>query len=197
LEFLMTYGWAILVVFVVIGTLAYFGVLNPSALMPEKCTLQMGLYCKDHRIDGDNSRVVLKLENGMGRSLIITRIKVGEVGELVHCDVGIGSYTGLIQIDGCNSTACSKCNMSEDAKDNYYECNTDAGGIFANKFNNHIGWMIPISTQGNIIMDCDIYQAEGKTKVDLALVYFFDDSGPEFKHTMKGELLAKIETIEI
>jgi len=31
MEFLMTYGWAILVVLVVIGALAYFGVLSPSS----------------------------------------------------------------------------------------------------------------------------------------------------------------------
>ncbi|MBI3036442.1 hypothetical protein HYY73_01620 [Candidatus Woesearchaeota archaeon] len=37
MEFLMTYGWAILVVLVVIGALSYFGVLSPSTLLPEKC----------------------------------------------------------------------------------------------------------------------------------------------------------------
>ena len=41
MEFLMTYGWAILVVLIVIGALAYFGVLNPQNLLPEKCTLQL------------------------------------------------------------------------------------------------------------------------------------------------------------
>ena len=35
LEFLMTYGWAVLVVLVVIGVLAYFGVLNPCRFYPE------------------------------------------------------------------------------------------------------------------------------------------------------------------
>ena len=30
MEFLMTYGWAILVVLVVIGALAYFGILSPT-----------------------------------------------------------------------------------------------------------------------------------------------------------------------
>ena len=37
MEFLMTYGWAILVVLVVIGALAYFGVLSPKKLLPDKC----------------------------------------------------------------------------------------------------------------------------------------------------------------
>jgi len=34
LEFLMTYGWAILVVLIAIGALAYFGVLSPARFLP-------------------------------------------------------------------------------------------------------------------------------------------------------------------
>ena len=36
MEFLMTYGWAILVLMVAIGALAYFGVLNPSNLLTDE-----------------------------------------------------------------------------------------------------------------------------------------------------------------
>jgi len=46
-EFLMTYGWAILVVLACIGALAYFGVLNPERFMPEKCILPSGMACTD------------------------------------------------------------------------------------------------------------------------------------------------------
>ena len=42
MEFLMTYGWAILVVLAAIGALAYFGVLSPDRFLPEKCTLPSG-----------------------------------------------------------------------------------------------------------------------------------------------------------
>lgn len=35
MEFLMTYGWAILVVLIAIGALAYFGVLSPERFKPE------------------------------------------------------------------------------------------------------------------------------------------------------------------
>lgn len=46
MEFLMTYGWAILVVLAAIGALAYFGVLNPGNMMPAKCELSpAGLDC--------------------------------------------------------------------------------------------------------------------------------------------------------
>ena len=37
LEFLMTYGWAFLVILIMIGALAYFGVLNPTRFLPDRC----------------------------------------------------------------------------------------------------------------------------------------------------------------
>ncbi len=40
-------------------------------------------------------------------------------------------------------------------------------------------------------------QSQGKVKLKLALVYFYDDSTPLFSHTMEGELLARIETSKI
>lgn len=45
LEFLMTYGWAILVVLAAIGALAYFGVLNPSNFLPDQCLGSTGFGC--------------------------------------------------------------------------------------------------------------------------------------------------------
>ena len=47
MEFLMTYGWAILVVLAAIGALAYFGVLSPDNLLPERCTGPPGLDCTE------------------------------------------------------------------------------------------------------------------------------------------------------
>jgi len=51
MEFLMTYGWAILVVLAAIAALAYFGVLSPEKFLPEKCLLAPGLACVSHKIE--------------------------------------------------------------------------------------------------------------------------------------------------
>jgi len=67
MEFLMTYGWAILVVLVAIGALAYFGVLSPERFLPAKCTLPAGVACVDFNIDSANVNVVLR--NGIGFDL--------------------------------------------------------------------------------------------------------------------------------
>ena len=70
MEFLMTYGWAILVVLVVIGALAYFGVLNPAKLLPDKCTATAGFTCSDFVMNAGGPTV--KLINGMGQSVTIS-----------------------------------------------------------------------------------------------------------------------------
>ena len=47
MEFLMTYGWAIVVVITAIAALAYFGVLTPEGFMPTQCTFPIGISCLD------------------------------------------------------------------------------------------------------------------------------------------------------
>jgi hypothetical protein len=37
MEFLMTYGWAIVIVMIMMGTLAYFGVFNVKSFLPKRC----------------------------------------------------------------------------------------------------------------------------------------------------------------
>ncbi|MFH1174242.1 MAG: hypothetical protein V1725_03860 [archaeon] len=51
LEFLTTYGWAIMVVLVAVAALAYFGVFNPSGLLPNKCIFDTGVSCIDYGFD--------------------------------------------------------------------------------------------------------------------------------------------------
>lgn len=78
LEFLMTYGWAILVVLVAIGTLAYFGVLNPEKFLPSKCTLPPGFACSDHKASATG--VSLALRNALGYDVNSVVVAVGGCG---------------------------------------------------------------------------------------------------------------------
>ena len=81
LEFLMTYGWAILVVLVAIGALAYFGVLSPERFLPSKCTLPAGIACTDFLIDGTTNTITVALRNGLGYDLIDVSIAAGPCGQ--------------------------------------------------------------------------------------------------------------------
>ncbi len=75
MEFLMTYGWAILVVLAAIAALAYFGVLSPEKFLPEKCILEPGLACVSHKVEP--TTVTLVISNGKGRTIIVDSIAVG------------------------------------------------------------------------------------------------------------------------
>ena len=75
MEFLMTYGWAILVVLAAIAALAYFGVLAPSKFLPEKCTLPSGVACIDSSGTAAGFTFVIKNANGFDMSNITINVE--------------------------------------------------------------------------------------------------------------------------
>ena len=75
MEFLMTYGWAILVVLAAIAALAYFGVLSPARFLPERCVFPSGLTCIDKAVISDSANTVtFSLRNNLGSNINITSI---------------------------------------------------------------------------------------------------------------------------
>ena len=76
LEFIMTYGWAILVVLVAIGALAYFGVLSPERFLPSRCTLQSGIACLDHKATATTLTIYVK--NSLGYDLTVDAVKADQ-----------------------------------------------------------------------------------------------------------------------
>ena len=71
MEFLMTYGWAILVVLAAIGALAYFGVLSPDNFLPSKCTISPQFACKDWKVNEDGT-ILLQIQNNVGTTVNAT-----------------------------------------------------------------------------------------------------------------------------
>lgn len=67
-EFLMSYGWVILVVILSVAALAYFGVLSPQQRLPESCLFMAGIGCNDFK--ADNNSVTLYITNGGGKDLL-------------------------------------------------------------------------------------------------------------------------------
>src|SRR3989338_1790929 len=74
-EFLTTYGWAFLVILIMVGTLAYFGILNPSQVLPNRCTIGAEFQCLDHQLAAGATPTTgtfrLRLKNGVGESVTI------------------------------------------------------------------------------------------------------------------------------
>ncbi|MFT4310661.1 MAG: hypothetical protein ACMXYC_03440 [Candidatus Woesearchaeota archaeon] len=64
LEFLTTYGWAFLVILIMIGALAYFGVLNPQRFISDKCVATTGFSCAETGFNNGDFQFVFV--NGLG-----------------------------------------------------------------------------------------------------------------------------------
>lgn len=71
LEFLTTYGWAFLVILIMIGALAYFGVLNPIGLLPDRCNFGPEVECQDFQISQTGDLIKIKLKNNVGEAISI------------------------------------------------------------------------------------------------------------------------------
>lgn len=76
MEFLMTYGWAILVVLAAIGALAYFGVLSPSRFLPPQCVIEPPLSCLEHSISAEDNSLSLVIQNNAGYDIIVESINI-------------------------------------------------------------------------------------------------------------------------
>ncbi|MFH1915694.1 MAG: hypothetical protein ABIJ21_00370 [Nanoarchaeota archaeon] len=70
-EFLVTYGWAFIIVLVVLGILAYFGVFSASQFTPERCDFGPQLECIDFIVNSQGY-ILLKFQNSFGDSINIT-----------------------------------------------------------------------------------------------------------------------------
>ena len=75
LEFLTTYGWAFLVILIMIGTLAYFGILSPGKILPNRCNFGAEFACLDHQLKADGT-LKIKLKNNAGEPITIDAGKI-------------------------------------------------------------------------------------------------------------------------
>jgi hypothetical protein len=96
LEFMMTYGWAILVVLAAIGALSYFGILNPARFTPDTCLASSGFACPGKPIVNSTS-LTFSIVNGLGYGVNISN----QTGELTVVNIKC-NFTNLCkQGDQC------------------------------------------------------------------------------------------------
>lgn len=64
LEFMMTYGWAILIILAALGALSYIGIFDLGNILPERCSFPVGFDCAgDAVIDATNNHVLFLVQN--------------------------------------------------------------------------------------------------------------------------------------
>ncbi len=86
MEFLMTYGWAILAAIVAIGVLAYFGVFSPGKLAGNTAIVNNPFYASSWQISATGPNVKLELVNNGGDTIIVDGITVTGTGSSVGVD---------------------------------------------------------------------------------------------------------------
>lgn len=108
MEFLLTYGWAILAVLVALSALAYFGVLNPSNYTPNQCTLPTGLSCIDYTLsaytvhvgppapggsDVLKNKLIIEIKNNRGWDYVINSVQVQGSASLFQPSIITGAVS--------------------------------------------------------------------------------------------------------
>jgi hypothetical protein len=121
IEFLVTYGWAIMAAMLVIGALTYFGITNPATSLPDKCIFSNAFECKDYIIK--SSSVQIKATNTGGQTIYGTggtnTINASLTETNVQCTVA-GTPSSLepeAELDiTCNNPPGSPFNVNEKGK---------------------------------------------------------------------------------
>lgn len=100
MEFLMTYGWAILIIAIALSALVYFGVFDFVALFPGTCTLPSGISCEQHSIK--QNEIFLVLRNDQALDMKSINITIQGCGTLETGENLLSMRSELYEID-CSS----------------------------------------------------------------------------------------------
>ena len=87
MEFLMTYGWAILVVVGVIATLAYLGIFDSTAVITDTCSTDAGFSCTEWKAFSDGN-VFFVIHNNQGVPLesVVISLADSSAGICAHAN---------------------------------------------------------------------------------------------------------------
>jgi uncharacterized protein (UPF0333 family) len=69
MEFLINYGWVLVIVLIIVAFIAYFFFLNPVDYIQKRCDSPTGLKCLDFEVYPEQNKVVLYFQNNLGESI--------------------------------------------------------------------------------------------------------------------------------
>jgi len=82
MEYLMTYGWAILIIAIVFSVLVASGVFSPNSFVTPSCTLPAGLSCGNFFLYA-NGTLSVQIINSMQDPLNITAVGCAQTGSTI------------------------------------------------------------------------------------------------------------------
>jgi len=165
LEFLTTYAWAFLVILIMVGALAYFGVLSPSKLLPDRCNFGSEISCDKNRMIVNNlndNTLTMVLTNSFGTAVIVRDTTT------VTTDV-IG--TGI-----CKPQVAALGGTPADILPAGFTWNSDTAITFAAD-----------CVTGTILVEKE------KIKMGIEIVYYAASAGDAYTKTIFGEIFTTIQ----
>jgi hypothetical protein len=100
-EQLITYGWAGMIIVVILGVLVYLGVFSINN-SPDRCIFQNGLFCKSHRVyaeSNNNLTVNIEIMNKFTKRISVTGILCSSESpnpSTGYPDRGFAPVTGVV-----------------------------------------------------------------------------------------------------
>ena len=136
LEYLMTYGWAILIIIIVGGVLYYYGVFSPGKLVGENKIGFSKVDVDAWTIESGTPPVMkIKLVNKVGKDINITQISVTDgtntdSNTTVNEKVSAGEKSDFISVDLTNLNPSSGSAYKYDVTIYYYITEYGPGTTF-------------------------------------------------------------------
>jgi len=126
LEFLTTYAWAFIIILIMIGALAYFGVLSPSKLLPDRCNFGSEITCDKNRMivkSVETPTLTMSLTNNFGIAVVVPAATVTS---------DVSAITGCTEkLDGVDLSTGDKTWAADETLDFIAECT--GGGSLVDK----------------------------------------------------------------
>lgn len=128
MEYLMTYGWAILIILIVAGVLAYYGVFSPSGFLGPSARGFAEVYILQPWSFNAAGTLTFKIENRVGADITLTNAygKIGTTSQTVALSSTItaGEQSGFLTSAFTSLNGTSGNSYSLDLWLEYYTTNS-------------------------------------------------------------------------
>jgi len=128
MEYLMTYGWAILIIMVVLAVLFYLGVLNPSSVTPSQCVFPAGFTCVTNQLK-TSGKLYLVIGQGTGKTIMITGITCTQNTSMDFPTSGVISFGGNNNVNVSSGSQVTLGNPTFNGFVNQTNCTMANGSI--------------------------------------------------------------------
>jgi len=115
MEFLTTYGWAILVIIIILAMLFYLGIFNPKGKYANTCIFSPGHSCYTFKLGSGTGNIILDFGQATGNSIRVTGISCSanetyagsNITSLANSiTIGSGAHAWIVGGDSGNSYQC-------------------------------------------------------------------------------------------